>query len=52
MLGKEVRGGRVEMARHGAAEASGAEVFLLAEVQTEEGPFSVAARRSAERLLT
>lgn len=41
--------------RHVAAEASGVEVltvFLAVEVQGEEGPFSVAAQRTAERLLT
>lgn len=38
-----------------AAEVLGVEVlavFLAAEVQREEGPFSVAAQRTAERLLT
>lgn len=39
-------------ARHSAAEASGVEEFLPTEVQREEGPFSVAAGRTAERLLT
>ena len=37
------------------AEASGVEVlavFLAAEVQREEGPFSVAAQRTAEGLFT
>ncbi len=43
------------MARHVVAEVSGVEVlavFLAAEVQREEGPLSVAAQRTAERLLT
>lgn len=43
------------MARHVAAEASGVvvlAVFLAAEVQGEERPFSITAQRAAERLFT
>lgn len=53
--GIKVKRGRVETTRHVAAEASGVEVlavFLAAEVQREEGPLSIAAQRTAERLFT